>query len=85
MVKLYLGRTAKYWVDAENVCHRLNGPAFEHYNGTKHWMQSGKWHRLDGPSIEYRNGEKIWYYQNEKINCANQEEFERLIKLKILW
>ena len=30
-------------------------------NGSKSWLQYGKYHRTDGPAIEYANGDKIWY------------------------
>ena len=44
----------------------------------------GKMHRLDGPAIV---GKYLmaWYYQGKIIDCQNQEEFEKLIRLKILW
>ena len=67
------------------VKHRVNGPAVEYHLNMKCWYQNGKLHRLDGPSVECHDGDKVWYYQGEKIKCNTQEEFERLIKLRLLW
>jgi hypothetical protein len=65
--------------------HRLDGPAYENKNGRKAWFQNDKYHRLDGPAIEWEDGDKWWYYEGEKIKCDSQEEFERIIKLKLFW
>jgi|SRR5579859_2303390 len=70
-----------------NQFHRENGPAVEYADGTKIkcWYLHDQRHRLDGPAVEYANDSKYWYYHGEWINCSSQEEFERLIKLKVLW
>ena len=68
-----------------NKLHRIDGPAKEYISGSKYWYQNGKCHRIDGPAVEYSNGEKYWFYEGEEINCKSQEEFERLIKLKLFW
>lgn len=39
-------------------------------------------HREDGASVEVHDGTKEWYFYGKKINCKNQEEFLRIIKLK---
>jgi len=65
--------------------HREDGPAVEWFNGDKYWLLNDQLHRLNGPAIEYANGSKEWWYYNEKINCSSQEEFKRLLKLKVLW
>ena len=44
-----------------------------------------KLHRLDGPAVEYEDGRCMWYYQDDYIKCNTQEEFERIIKLRLLW
>ena len=72
-----------YYLD--DKFHRIDGPAVEYYDGDKEWWQNGKLHRLDGPAIENSNGEKYWYYEDQKIDCNSQEEFERYIKLKLFW
>ena len=64
--------------------HRVNGPCAEFKDGVKYWCFNGVFHRVDGPAIEERN-DKVWYYQGKKIDCSTQEEFERLIKLRLLW
>jgi len=53
--------------------------------GNKWWHLNNQLHRLDGPAEEYTNGFKAWWYHGKEINCSSQEEFERLIELKVLW
>jgi hypothetical protein len=82
---------AKEWNDGTKCWfqngkrHRIDGPAIEYPDGEKHWYQNGLLHRLDGPALEYSGGDKEWYYEDEYIDCKSQEEFERLIKLKLFW
>ena len=64
--------------------HRIDGPAIECANGYKEWYQNGLLHRINGPAVEH-NEYKAWYYEDELIDCNSQEEFERLIKLKLFW
>jgi len=75
----------KWWYLLNGQLHRENGPAVEYVNGHKEWWYYGKCHRLDGPAVESADGSKIWYYHEQWIDCDSQEEFERIIKLKILW
>jgi hypothetical protein len=90
----------KSWYNEDGKLHREDGPAAKHINGTKEWYLDGKRHREDGPAIEYRgvkewyiNGERHredrlsrdWYYNGEYIDCSTQEEFEKLIKLRMFW
>lgn len=65
--------------------HRDDGPAIEYPNGDKFWYKKDQSHRLDGPAIELCNGNKFWYYEGTIINCASQEEFEKILKLKLFW
>jgi len=74
----------KYW-HLNNQFHREDGPAIEYTDGTKSWYLYDKPHRLDGPAYEGLNGDKEWWYHGKWIDCDSQEEFERLIKLKVLW
>jgi len=74
----------KIWNDEDGFYHRINGPALIGYNGDKHWYVHGKCHRLDGPAREIDN-QKQWFYKGDLIDCNTQEEFERIIKLKLLW
>ncbi len=48
-----------------NQFHRLDGPAREWSNGSKHWYVDGKLHRLDGPAVEWSNGSKEWHVNGE--------------------
>jgi hypothetical protein len=65
--------------------HRIDGPAVEYYDRTKIWYKNGLLHRLDGPAFEWSNEYKSWHYEGKRIDCNSQEEFERLIKLKLFW
>ena len=51
----------KTWKDSNGECHRVDGPAVEHANGTKIWYIHGRFHRVDGPAVEFTNGYKAWY------------------------
>ncbi len=73
----------EFWFYNKNL-HRVKGPAANYPDGRKIWWFHGKIHRLDGPAIDYQN-EKSWYYQGKKIPCSSQEEFERLLRLKVFW
>jgi hypothetical protein len=74
----------KYWY-RDGVQHRDDGPAIEFANGSKVWRIHGKLHREDGPAVEHIHGSKYWYYHDKAIDCENQEEFERIIKMKAFW
>jgi len=54
-------------------------------NGNKTHYINGKLYREDGPTIELADGENFWFYNDEYINCNSQEEFERIIKVKLFW
>lgn len=59
------------------------------------WYYDGELHRIDGPAIITSQlclpGDKLsseikkWYYNGEHIKCSSQEEFEKIIKLKVFW
>lgn len=65
--------------------HNEKSPAFIWKEGTRCWSQNNEFHRLDGPAIEYTNGYKEWYCQDKYIHCSSQKDFERIIKLRLLW
>ena len=67
-----------------DLLHREDGPAVEYYYGDKEWYKEDKLHRLDGPAVENVNS-KAWYYEDKLIKCSSQEEFIRLINLKLFW
>lgn len=75
----------KIWYNSAGEFHRDNGPAIEYANGDKTWYQNGKLHRLDGPAIEFVNGYKSWSYRGKEVKCSSQENFEKLLKLKLFW
>ena len=76
---------SKRYVNSNGVYHRIGGPAVTLTGGTKVWYQNGKRHRLDGPAAEWASIPYQWYFEGELIDCVTQEEFERLVKLKVFW
>tara|TARA_R110000868_G_scaffold99024_4_gene272662 strand:- start:19250 stop:19510 length:261 start_codon:yes stop_codon:yes gene_type:complete len=73
---------SKCWY-LNNKRHREDGPACEWSNGDKEWYLNGKRHRLDGPACEWNNGNKSWWYHDKRIECKDNQEFLRMIKLMI--
>ena len=69
----------------DSILHREDGPAIEYTNEDKEWYQNGKLHRIDGPAIEYISKDKYWFYQGKRIFCSSQQEFEKIIKLRLFW
>ena len=65
--------------------HREGGPALEWTNGDKSWYQHGKLHREDGPAIEYINGYNAWFFKGKEMKVSCNEEFIRIMKLKMFW
>ena len=51
----------------------------------KFYIKNNKFHRIDGPAIHHNDIEKYWYYEGKYVNCKTQEEFERILKLKLFW
>ena len=72
----------KYWWLGDDL-HREDGPAIEYNDGGKQWCLNGKLHREDGPACEWSNGFKEWFYQGKQIDCKDNREFLRMIKLMI--
>ena len=71
---------SKYWY-LNGKLHREDGPAYEGSSGTKGWYLNGLCHREDGPAVKCANGDKEWYYHGEHIDCKDNQEFLRIIKL----
>ena len=84
MIKKYCAYIS-YFKEGTKILHREDGPAVEYPNGDKVWYQNDQLHREDGPAVKYSDGSKYWYYEGKRINCNSQEEFEKIIKLKIFW
>lgn len=73
-----------------------NNPRIKHRisNTGEAWLYDDKFHRLTGPAVSYMVGltadDEIievheWWYHGTKIECSSQEEFERIIKMKVFW
>ena len=65
--------------------HRIDGPAYIAGNGDKTYCINGLLHRKDGPARDFVSGQKEWWVEGEYIDCKSQEEFERILKLKLFW
>jgi hypothetical protein len=74
----------KYWRNDKGELHREDGPAIEYKYGTKYWYINDNLHRLDGSAIEWFDGMKEWYIDGEKIDCKDNEDFLRIVKMKEL-
>jgi 3-methyladenine DNA glycosylase Mpg len=86
MVKLEVDEAGtKYWINENDELHREDGPAVEYMDGSKYWCINGKCHREDGPAAILIGICTSWYYNDERIDCSTQEEFERIIKLRMFW
>jgi hypothetical protein len=81
IIKINEFRTIRWYNDAGEI-HRDDGPAVEYENGDKLWYINGKRHRIDGPAAEFIKGNNYWYLNGNKIDCKNNEEFLRIVKLK---
>ena len=73
----------KWYLD--DILHKEIGPAVIHNFGMIQYWSYGKVHRMDGPAIIFSNGRERWYYQGKKLDCSNQEEFDKLVKLRAFW
>jgi hypothetical protein len=74
----------EYWYNDNGDRHREDGPAIERCNGDRFWYLNGKLHRENGAAIEYADGHKSWWINGQKINCKNNKEFLRMVKMKEL-
>ena len=72
-------RGHKRYYNAEDKCHREDGPAVEWTNGDKEWYLNGKYHREDGPAVDCINGYKSWYIDGKD---ATEETVRNLGKMK---
>ena len=53
----------------------------KYYLGVKEWWLNGELHRADGPAMTFANEHKVWYYHGKWIDCRDNQEFLRMIKL----
>jgi hypothetical protein len=77
--------SAKCWYNDNWEFHREDGPAIECYDGSKEYYINGKLHRIDGPAVErFFNGSKEWFINGIRIDCKDNKEFLRIVKMKEL-
>jgi hypothetical protein len=62
------------------VRHRVDGPAYEGFDGYKEWYINGKLHREDGPAVFLRDVIILWYLNG--IHLSKEEWFEALTEDK---
>lgn len=63
----------------------MNDPIIYNYGDKYCYDEKGQFHREDGPALEYFDGTKIWYFHGKWIDCSTQEEFLKIIKLRMFW
>jgi hypothetical protein len=63
--------------------HRTDGPAEVFWDGDCSYYQYGKLHRIDGPAIDWGLLSE-WWIDGVQIDCKDNEEFLRIVKMKIL-
>jgi hypothetical protein len=88
----------EFWYDDDWKFHREDGPAFSFTNiidktrKTHMWFKHGIYHRLDGPAIYsfFDNSHRLegpifeWWIEGTKINCKDNDEFLRIVKMRSL-
>jgi hypothetical protein len=90
MVEIYIHIDNKKIHYKNGLIHRDNKPAIDNSKMINNilleaWLQNGSYHRIDGPALIFKDGSKWWYYNDKRVRCNSQEEFERKIKLRLLW
>lgn len=56
------------------------------YEGVEFWHNyNWKFHREDGPALIYPDGSQFWYIDGEAIDCNDNEEFLRIMKLRVFF
>jgi hypothetical protein len=50
--------------------------------GNKEYYWNGELHREDGPAVECANGDKEWWIRHIQYS---EENYWRVVKLKVLW
>ena len=68
-----LGSKSYFKDPVKTILHRRDGPAIEHYEGSKQWWVNGRRHRLDGPAFEYSFGDREWYVNGIFIFNIDEE------------
>jgi hypothetical protein len=63
--------------------HRVGGPAINWFDEDSAYYQNGILHRLDGPALDYVKF-KEWWINGECIQCKDNEEFLRIVKMRSL-
>ena len=68
------------------ILHRDNGPAVVYINGDEEWYKEDSLHRENGPAWNWKSCNDIsWHYEGKLIDCKSQEEFERIMKLRLFF
>jgi hypothetical protein len=69
-------------------CHP-DGRIYRKWRFIEAWYLGEKFHREDGPAIttskDKPEDKKVWFVHGQRIACSSQEEFEKLMKMKVFW
>tara|TARA_R110000868_G_scaffold173774_1_gene410137 strand:- start:427 stop:714 length:288 start_codon:yes stop_codon:yes gene_type:complete len=63
---------------SKNIMH---DEVIKSVTGTSHYYYNDLPHRVDGPAVECSDGYKTWHYHGKRINCKDNQEFLRIVKL----
>jgi hypothetical protein len=66
-IRLHRGDTYMFWYKGNYITHRLGGPAMI----------------INDDCCDKDEDVEEWYYEGKKIDCSSQEEFERILKLRL--
>lgn len=50
-----------------NMGHNVDGPAYEHNNGSETWYSDGMSHRKYGPASKWNDGDESWWIYGKNI------------------
>lgn len=56
----------RVWRLPNGASHRVGGPAVEHADGSREWLEHGLPHRLDGPAVELADGRTEWWVRGRR-------------------
>ena len=65
------------WYDKYNDLRKT-----KYSSGYVAYYKKGMWHNERGPARIKTDGRVEWWFNNKKIPCNSQEEFEKYMKLK---
>ena len=84
-------------IDIDEHHYRVNtltSTCYYYRNDPKRVQSNDLLHRLDGPAVIIQElslpkhpipAQQYWYYMGERMDCSSQQEFMKLLNLKVFW